>query len=198
MNMFKRAKVLKLFVGYPGIPVNEINMDCHGIFEDLKHYGPIRIADRRKRDGSTQVDEGKYDENWRMISVISNNEVEFIKNKYEEKYGLNFTNSFAEFISPNIVLEGIDCISNVPVGTIIDFAGAGPTIYCTSKNYACKKPGQYIANEYGLPVNDSSQFVDFSLNQRGIVGKILIGGRISLGNECVIYYPKDVSIELFK
>ncbi len=189
MFEFARFKVTKIFVGLPGREVPTLSMDAHGIHEDKKHYGPTLIAGPRVRKGAPKVPKGEIDENWRKFSAISEFEVATVKKLYEKEYNRALEADWAPFFGANMLIKGVERLSECPTGSILDFDNDGPTLAITTENTACKNPGKNICATFGLPNEDARNFVKFCKGRRGVVGTVLSPGVVIPGAQGLLYFP---------
>ena len=188
MNKVTRLEVIELLVGLPGVNHHSLNVDMNGIYEDKKHHSPTRIADARKRPGYERPEKGTIDENWRMFSAITLEDLQVIQEGYLEKYGKEVGSILPGWLGPNIVFQGMDGFSKIPVDTVIDFP-EGPAFIVTGENKSCATPGKLIANMLDLPIEDASYFVKVADGYRGVVGKIIRPGRLDSGMVADMYQP---------
>jgi len=187
-----RFIVKNTFIGLPGKKTNILTADAHGIREDLKHYGPTLISGPRVRKGAPKVPKGDQDENWRKFSAITMSEVAAIRQLYEDEYKRPLNGFWEPFFGANMVLDGVDTISDVPMGTVLDFQDDGPTLAVTTENTACKTPGLHICEHFGLPKNEAKKFVTFAKGKRGVVGTVLSPGIIRVGSIGTLYLPGTI------
>ena len=187
MHELGKIKIEQLFVGLPGDAMPELNMDVHGISEDQKHYGPTLIAGPRIRFGAPKLPAGQVDENWRKFSAISKNEVQEIREMYEDKYNRNFDKLDASYFGANLLMSGLENLSSLGNGVIFFFDVTGVCLLSLSENTACKNPGKIICRDFDIPVENAKEFVSFAKGRRGLVGTIIRGGCIRQGDEATVY-----------
>ena len=185
-------KVDSLLIGMPGISYSSLTLDLNGIVEDKKHYGMTRIADSRVRPNFPRLKRGTIDENWRMFSAISLEDLAVIQKCYEQRYGNSIGSILPGWIGPNIVFKGINRFSKLPVGTTLEFK-SGPLLEITAENTSCATPGKLIARNLKLPQHEASLFVVFAKGYRGVVGKIKKAGIIYSGAEVIVRTPVPFS-----
>ena len=182
-------KVKALAIGLPGKSVSQLTFDAQGIQEDPKHYGPTLISGPRVRIGAPRVPKGEIDENWRMFSAMSVEEIQAIRQAYEVQFNRSFEGFDGKLMGVNLTLQGVADLTNQPVGSILDFEQDGPTLCISSENTPCKMPGAQIATRFGLPKIEARRFVEIAKGRRGIVGKVLKPGILTPGMSGALYHP---------
>jgi hypothetical protein len=190
MIIVAEITVRKLSVGMPGILKDLLHFELNGIVEDQKHFGPTRVADARQRPGFSRPEKGTLDENWRMFSAVCIEDIEKIDEKYRNTFATPTVKIEPEWLGPNIVFSGVQNFTRLPVDSIIDFPG-GPALIVTGENKACPVPGRIVAEKLLISAGNEKFFVVAADGLRGVVGKVLRPGVVSVGMKAKIFSPVD-------
>lgn len=179
---------MSLWTGLPGTQLEKLTFDLNGVVEDQKHYGQTRIVNARSRIGYPKPPVGSVEDNWRMFSALSEEDIAAIQANYTARYERHVGDISPGLIGPNFVISGMEGFSKLPDGTLFLFEN-GIKLRVTSENKSCKTPGKLIASELGLPMNMAGYFVTDAEGYRGVVGIVLEGGILTAGVEIEVVYP---------
>lgn len=146
-----------------------IEVELGGVPGD-RHYGLLRPADSRQKIYSR----GTMLANRRQISIVSVEECELIA----EAMGLPLIKP--EWLGANLLISGIDKLTELPVGTRLLFPG-GTGLICEGENLPCIAPGKVIEEASGQAVL-RSKFVPAARKRRGIVCSVEREGSIKAGD----------------
>lgn len=113
-----------------------IDIELAGIPGD-RHYGLLRPADSRQKI----YKRGTPIANRRQISIVSEEECALIAEK------MNIPEVRPEWLGANILVRGIDRLTELPAGTRLLFPN-GTGLICEGENLPCVHPGKMIEQFY--------------------------------------------------
>ncbi|MEO2202552.1 MOSC domain-containing protein [Paenibacillus pabuli] len=150
-------------------PVPLIDVELAGIPGD-RHYGLLRPADSRQKI----YKRGTPIANRRQISIVSEEECALIAEL------MNIPEVRPEWLGANMLVRGIDRLTELPAGTRLLFPD-GTGLICEGENLPCVHPGKMIEQVYkqdGL----RKKFVPAARKKRGIVCSVEREGVIHTGD----------------
>ncbi|WP_274365645.1 MOSC domain-containing protein [Paenibacillus thermotolerans] len=149
--------------------VDIINVELGGIPGD-RHYGLLRPADSRQKI----YPRGTLIANRRQISIVSLEDCALIA----EHLGLPEIKP--EWLGANIVVSGIETLTELPSGTRLVFPN-GTGLICEGENLPCIGPGKVIEAMSGIS-GIRTKFVPAAKKLRGIVCSVEREGVIAKGD----------------
>lgn len=174
----REGTVLRVLVGPPGVTYSkerdEIKCLWGGIVED-RHYGRKKAAGVREK----YVARGDEILNLRQVSIVSIEELKEIADL------MNIPKVTGADLGANLVLEGIDYLSDISPGTVLKFSG-GAAFFVTGENLPCRHPGENIQSRYQEIDGLAKMFPKAALGRRGLVAIVLKPGKIKIGDSVEI------------
>jgi MOSC domain-containing protein YiiM len=163
-------------------PVPVLELDFGGVVGD-RHHGLTRPADTRQL---RYYPRGTMIRNRRQLTLVSVEELAEVANRLgvpEVKPG---------WLGANLLVEGISCLSALPMGTRLLF-GSGAGLVCEGVNQPCRLPAQVIQQQYGWS-RAEAEFVKAAYGRRGIAASVECPGPIIAGDQGSAV-PPEVHVE---
>lgn len=181
MNENEEAVVLQVLVGPHEATHSEeqssIECTLDGVEGD-RHWGRTKAAGVRERYAS----KGTEILNLRLVSLVSAEELSQIAQK------MGVPEVTGEDLGANIVLQGIENLTEVPAGTLMRFSEQ-VLLFVTGENTPCKFPGRNIQKRYPDIPNLEREFPRAAVDIRGLVAIVVDPGTIR-GNDIVEFIFK--------
>lgn len=176
------GKVVSVHVGIAGSEFEKqtclsLKAELDGIIGD-RHRG----IERETWVGDKQA-EGTKRRNERQWSAVSVEEIAVIEQVMGIQGQLN-----AAGLGANLCLEGIDKLSQLPLGTILVFP-SGAELRVEEYNPPCSEMSQRLAMLYSKNSVESLAATDFSKAakfSRGLVGVVEVAGTINAGDAVIV------------
>ena len=164
------AIVLQVLVGPREATRSEaqLSIECtlDGVMDD-RHYGRTKAAGVRERYVSKETEIL----NLRKVSLVSTEELSQIAQK------MGVPEVTGEDLGANIVLQGIENLTEVPAGTLMRFSEQ-VLLFVTGENTPCVFPGKNIQKRYPDIPNLEREFPRAAVNIRGLVAIVVDPGAI--------------------
>lgn len=176
---------LKPVLHADSVPVPELTVVVgEGIKGDS--HGGTRLSDSRE-DVLKAIGVGKEVPvaNVRQFSAISAEELRAVS---EVMYPAGHDIS-PDLLEPNLLLSGIEGLSQLPPGTLLTFAGRKAVLAVWAENHPCKYPHEKIMQAYP-DVPAAVGFASSARGRRGIVGFVYCSGKIRVGDEVYVWREK--------
>lgn len=176
------AKVISVHVGELG---KLSKQSCPSIEAVIGGFvGDRHLSQSRKCwAGGDKQKEGTLRRNEREWSAMSVEEIEEIQHTMDLKEPIS-----ADSLGTNICLSGIEHLSRLPKGTILQFP-SGAELIVEEYNPPCLGMGQKLAELHttnsGEPIRETA-FSKAAQYTRGIVGVVEVAGTINAGDDVVI------------
>src|SRR4051794_10678754 len=149
--------------------VPRLELTFEGLAGD-RHAGPTRPADAR----TPWHPRGTPIANTRQVSIVSVEECARIAGL------LGLSDLDPSLLGANLVLEGLDELTQRPAGTRLQFPSAA-TVFITEPNAPCRQPGRKIAAAFGDPALEFA-FPKLAVGLRGVVGLVEREGAVAVGD----------------
>ena len=149
--------------------VSDLDLTFDGIPGDF-HAGPTRKSGGRE----PWYPRGTEMRNERQISILSPAELRAVARR------LDIAEIPPEWIGGNLLLEGIDRLTQLPPRTLLFFEN-GVTIKVDGDNGPCRVSGRSIAERVGNRPDIETAFSQQAKDMRGLVGWVEKPGKISVG-----------------
>ena len=157
-------------------PVPGFELDFGGIPGD-RHYGLTRPAGGREK----YFTKGTEIRNRRQLSILAVDEI----NNVAEKLQVD-PKHYPEWIGANLVLEGLENLTQLPAGAAMLFA-SGAALNCEGENAPCRFPGDLMKEHYPEKKSLHKEFVVHANGLRGLVASVEKVGWIKVGDVVVIF-----------
>jgi MOSC domain-containing protein YiiM len=182
-NRFTRVE--KLFVNDK--PTGEITVTLDGIVGD-DHFGPTRRLNEHDSRFLKLSGIKKYHwvSNNRSWSAISREEID----KIEKELGVKIPDGC---LLENLVISGIREFSQLPSGTQLVFPekpdGSRVILAVWRQNTPCGVVGKRLQSHYPRKKGLSDRFIKVAEEGRGLVGFVISGGYIDIGDIVMVFTP---------
>ncbi len=180
------GKVAAVLVGYSkeksgavSTRLRQVNVTFDGIEGD-RHSGRILLAGSHV----TRYPRGTELRNDRQVSIVSVEELAQIRE------ALGVPELLPEWLSANLLLEGLPKLTQLPPSTRLFFA-QGATLVVAQANMPCSTPGKFLRDRYNKPDLDTL-FPKVALERRGLVAYVEKPGVITAGDTVEAEVPEQV------
>lgn len=176
--------ITELFLHPPGydtpISVEQLKLEIDRGIQGDKHSGS-RFSDiREKTLMQLGFRKGTHIANMRHITAISVEELAEIS-----RLMLSHPDLPAIHLEPNIVLEGIEGLSQLPAGTLLSFGEKRSAIFAVwDENSPCPTPHKNIKAAFP---DATGAFASVARHRRGVVGFVYCGGPIKVGDPVYVH-----------
>ncbi len=157
----------------------QVNVTFDGIEGD-RHSGRILLAGSHV----TRYPRGTELRNDRQVSIVSVEELAQIRE------ALGVPELLPEWLSANLLLEGLPKLTQLPPSTRLFFA-QGATLVVAQANMPCTTPGKLLRDRYNRP-DLETLFPKAAVDRRGLVAYVERPGVIAEGDEVQAEVPKQV------
>lgn len=168
------------------INTDKLTVMWDGIIND-KHTSRTSIT-RTQDSSENNVPKGTEILNLRQISIISKEEQEEVA----KRLGIEKFNY--EDLRPNIVINGIPNLTNLPAGTRIQFPEF-TLLYVTGENYPCIVSGTRVEQSNIEISNLKFKYPKEAMHLRGILAIVLRPGFIRKGDKIKVTIPPQYIYE---
>ena len=155
------------------------------VIVDMEGFAGDRHSGLTMRSGSKQkrfYEKGTTIRNTRQVSIISVEDMAVVANN------LDVPHVDASWLGSNLLIEGIEEVSQLPRGTRLIFS-SGAALVVEEENHPCMNSGKQVQENYPERENMAAAFVKGAYRKRGVVAWVEKEGEIAVGDEVRVVIP---------